>query len=103
MKSDENEAMSTENIVKHFSRLQSIMNTTDIMEPTRIFIVNLLGFSIRGVSLGRLKRVVRNGKLGNTCETKFAGRCNHVILMSFVTAAGRVFTPLLLLPEKEAN
>lgn len=53
------------------------------------------------MSLGRSKCVGKTGERGNTMEIKFRGTCDHVTLMSVISAAGQIFTSLVVLPWSE--
>lgn len=59
------------------------------------------GFSLRGMTLGRSKCIVRSVMRANTRELKFRGTCDHVTVMPVISAAGQVMTPLVVFPGRE--
>lgn len=59
--------------------------------------VDKSGFSIRGISLGRSKSIVKVESRGNTTKATFFGTCDHisVILVTFET--DKVYNSLIVL------
>lgn len=98
------EAMNPDTVAEHFARIRAITEKHGINDPTRIINLDESGFSIRGMTLGgRSKCVVSQGSRGNTTEPKFKGTCDHVTLMPVVSASGQAYTPVIVLPGKEAR
>lgn len=103
LEADRADAMNPENVATHFARLHAICEKHSINDSSRIINLDESGFSLRGMTIGRAKCIVKSGTRGNTRELKFRGSCDHVTLMPVVSAAGQVFTPLFVLPGKEAR
>ena len=101
---DRSLAMNPENVATHFARIKALCAKHSISDGCYVFNLDESGFSIRGMTLGgRSKCIVQRGTRANTREPKFKGTCDHVTLMPVVSAAGQVYTPVVVLPGKEAR
>ena len=70
------------------------------------FVFNLdeSGSSIRGMTLGGCEKcIVKREGPANTKNLTFRGCTDHVTLMPVVSATGQVYTPVVVLPGKQAR
>lgn len=84
-----------------FAKMTVLCKRYRINEPTRIFKLHEWGLSMRGTTFGRAKCIAEDRFPCNTRYHKFLGAGDHVTLFSFVTATGKVFTTLVVLPRCE--
>lgn len=103
MEAELHEAINPENISKHFAQLETLMTKNNIRNPTPLFNLDKFVFSMRGITLGRPKFILKWDERGNTRDVKFRGSCDHVTLMPFVSAPGQIMMPLAVLPVVETK
>ena len=94
LESDRAVAMSPENVASHYARVRAHFEKYEI-DATRILNLYESVFSIRSMTLGRSKCLVKIGSRGNTTEPKFRATCDHVTIMTVISASGQIYTCLL--------
>lgn len=83
-------------VAKHLARVRVTCEKNNNLDYS--------GLSVRGMTLGgREKCIVTNKALANTKDLLFRGSIDHVTLVSVVSATGQAYTPLVVLPGKEAR
>ena len=91
---ERSDAMSPDNVARHFARVQHILKSHGINEPTHVFNLDECGFSVKGMTWGRkVKRIVADGSTCYMRTIAWQGSLDHVTMMAVVNAACQSFTP----------
>lgn len=81
----------------------TLIEKFEIEYTTIIFKLGEHVFSIRGTTLDHAKYVAKKVSKGKKRETNIRGRCENVNIMLVVSGAGRILTPPIVPPNKEAQ
>lgn len=95
--------MYSENVLKHFARLDASMSMFQIRYPAHAFDLHESGFSLKGMTLGLSKSIITSDLRGNTRELIFCRLCDHVTLMPVVSPVGQILKSLLIPPRLDSR
>ncbi|PXF46225.1 hypothetical protein BWQ96_04010 [Gracilariopsis chorda] len=96
--------MSPTPLAKNFARLKQVFNEYKITKPEQVFNIDESGFSTRTTSRSRAKAVFDAKGRSNSVELNWATNAQqHVTMMAVVSADGRAWSPLAVLPGKQAK
>ena len=96
-------AMSPNNLAEHYARLRQVYKEFNITSGAQIFNLDESGFSTRTAFRARAKAAMETQGRNNSVEMKWSSNACHVTLMLVVSADGRVWAPLAILPGKRAK
>ncbi|CDF33433.1 unnamed protein product [Chondrus crispus] len=97
------DAMSPVTMAEHFARLHQVYREYKITSAQQIFNLDESGFSMRTVHRSRTKAVFERTARSNSKELKWSKNAEHATIMPVVSADGRVWCPVAILPGKRSK
>lgn len=92
------DAMSPTNLAMHYARLIKVYQEFNITSAAQVFNLDESGFSTRTAGRGRVKAVMRGKGRNNSIDLDWSRNAEHITLMPVVSADGRAWTPVAILP-----
>ena len=100
---DRSLAMSVQNMAEHFARLTQVYEEYGITSGAQVFNLDESGFSTRTAHRARAKAVCEKQGRSNAREMKCSKNADHVTIMPIVSADGRIYDPVAILPGKRSK
>ena len=100
---DRSIAMSVHNMAEHFARLTQVYEKYVITSGAQIFNLDESGFSTRMAHRARAKAFGEKQSRSNARQMKWSKNADHVTIMPIVSADGRIYDPVEILPGKRSK
>lgn len=93
--------MSLQNIARNFARLSIVYAEYKIENVAHIFNLHESGCSVWTAYRSRTKEIFTKSTRANAVDMKWSANVEHVTLMPVCSADGKVYSPVVILPEKD--
>lgn len=91
-------SMCPRTMAMHFARLVRAYIFFNIVSPRQVFNIDESGVSSRTGGRGKGKAVMRSKGRSNSVELEFAGNAEHLTVMPVISADGKPWNPVVILP-----
>ena len=91
-------AMSPEVLAAHYARLKNAYKHYKILSPAQVFNIDESGVSARSGGRGKGKAAMAANGRSNAVELEFSANAEHVTVMPVVSADGKAWPPVVILP-----
>ena len=91
-------AMNPRTLAMHYARLKQAYVKYKIVSPAQVFNIDESGVSGRTGGRGKGKAAMRASGRSNSVELEFAGNAEHLTIMPVVSADGKPWPPVVIMP-----
>ena len=91
------------NLAEYFARLEQVYRELNVMSGSQIVSLDESEFSTQTAFQARTKAAMDSRGRNNSITINWSGNASHVTIMPVVSADGRYWTPIAILPGKRAK